>query len=110
MSSATDEKQADKARSALVSDIQELKKAGQQIAHKVDGALPWVIGGAVGLLAIATVIALKPKRRSFGPARPSVLGTAARAAALSAIGIWARHLATRAVDRVVPEQGARRSY
>jgi len=106
MSSASDSLQADEARSALISDIQDLKQAGHRISHEVNSALPWIVGGALGLLAITSAIALKPKRRSFGPSRPSLIGRAARAAALSAIGLLARRLALRAADRALPATSA----
>jgi hypothetical protein len=101
MSNASEVKQADQARQALISDIQELKGTGQQVVSRAKSALPWVIGGAVGVLAIG-VIALQPPRRSFR-ARPSFLGKAVRAAALSAVGILTRHLLTRALNKALPE-------
>jgi hypothetical protein len=100
MSNASDVKEADQARTALISDIQELKGTGRQVVSQARSALPWVIGGAVGVLAI--VIALKPPRRSF-EAQPSLLGKAVRAAALSAVGILTRHLLTRALNKALPE-------
>jgi hypothetical protein len=101
MSNASEVKEADQARQALISDIQELKGTGQQVVSRAKSALPWVIAGAVGVVAIG-VIALKPPSRSFR-ARPSLLGKALRAAALSAAGIVARHLITRALNKALPE-------
>ncbi len=103
MSTAQDKQVADDARSALVSDIHELKDAGQAVVSQAQAKLPWVIGGVVGAIAIGSIAyALTPKRRSLPARRPTLLGKAVRAAALSAIGIVARRLVTRAVDKALP--------
>jgi len=97
------EKQADEARSALVSDIEELKKSGKEALGEASAALPWMVGGGLAVIAIATAIAMRPARRSFGAPPRSLLGQALRAAALSAVGLLARRLASQALDKVLPE-------
>ena len=107
MSTAADEakveqKKADEARSALVSDIQELRKAGDRAVATVGSRLPWVIGGAaVGVLLLGVSVAvLKSRRRSaFQAGARGWLSTAARAAAVSAASILARRLAERALSQ-----------
>ncbi|HYQ30552.1 MAG TPA: hypothetical protein VER04_25150 [Polyangiaceae bacterium] len=100
--SKADQKKADEAREALVSDIQELKKAGDRAVAKVGSGLPWVIGGAaVGLLLMGGAFAvLKSRRRStFEAGARGWLSQAARAAAVSAASILARRLAERALSQ-----------
>ncbi|MES1176017.1 MAG: hypothetical protein ABUL62_16975 [Myxococcales bacterium] len=100
MSTTAEATQADEAKSALITDIKELKGAGQHAVTRAKSALPWVIGGAVGLVVVGA-IAMKPARRSSAP--PSLLGKLVRAAALSALSILARRLMSRAVDKALPE-------
>ena len=104
MSAASDEKKADEARSALVKDIQDLKGAGEEIVGKATRTLPWVIGGAVGLIIIGVLATSRPAHRVFRPARRSLLGKATRAIGLAAVGILIRHWATGAVDRALPAE------
>lgn len=105
MSTATKEDKVDEARDALVGDIEQLKSAGKEALAKGESKLPWVIGGAVGLLlAVISVAAIRPKPRSvFSPRRPSIPGKLLRTAALSAAGIVARRYVQRVVDRALPE-------
>lgn len=99
-----EEEKADSARSALISDIRDLQDAGKRTASQLGGKLPWVIAGGIGLVAFGVVLAAKPKRRASNTAQRSLLGKAARTAALAAVGILARRLATRALDKALPER------
>jgi hypothetical protein len=104
MSAANDEKKADQARSALLKDIHDLKGAGEKIVSKATSTLPWVIGGAVGLIAVGMLATLKPAHRAFGPPRRSLLGKATRAIGLAAVGMLTRRWVAGAVNKVLPEE------
>ena len=104
MSAANDEKRADEARSALVNDLQDLKDAGEKIVGKATSTLPWVVGGAVGLLAIGVLATWKPAHRALEPPRRSLVGKATRAIALAAVGILIRRWVSGAVDRALPAE------
>ena len=104
MSTASNEKQADEARAALVSDIHELKAVGNAAVAKVRSKVPWIVGGACALALLAVVAAVaKPRRRSFEKPQRPLLRTAVRAAALLATNLLAKRYVERAVNRFVPE-------
>ena len=105
MSNATTEERVDEARDALVDDVQELKAAGTSALADGKSRLPWLIGGAAGLVVAGLgVRAMKPRRRElFATERPSLFGKAIRAAALAVTGILARRYIQRVVDRALPE-------
>jgi hypothetical protein len=99
------EKSANEARSALVSDMQELRKAGHRVVARVGSRLPWVIGGAaVGLVLAGVAVALlRSKRRSaFEAGVPGWLPQAARATAVSVGSILARRLVERVRSKKLP--------
>jgi|SRR6188768_4181147 len=106
MSTAADEakieqKKADDARAALVSDIQELRKAGDRVVAKVGSRLPWVIGGAAAgllLFGVAVAVAKSRRRPAFGAGAPGWLQQATRAAGIAAVSILARRLTERAIS------------
>lgn len=105
-----EEKQADDARSALISDIRELKDEGQAVVKKVNSSLPWIAGSALGVVAIGVVIAaaVKPRPTLFASApRPTLLGKLVRAATLAAIGYGTRRLVVKALDKALPERQPR---
>ncbi|HEX3850604.1 MAG TPA: hypothetical protein VHW01_06530 [Polyangiaceae bacterium] len=104
MSAANEEKKVDEARSALVSDIRDLKRAGQEITGKAASMARWIAMGAVGLLAIGVLISRKPRRRLLGPPPLTLLEGAARAIALSAVRISTRSVVSRAVNKALPER------
>ena len=108
MSDAAEEKRADEARAALLSDIRELKEEGSAAVEKVESNLPWLAGGAVGVVAlgVAIAVAAKPRRSAFAAsrARPSLAGKLLRAAALAAIGYGTRRVVVSALDKVLPER------
>jgi hypothetical protein len=103
MSTTSNEKQADEARAALVSDIHELKAVGVAAVAKVRSKVPWIVGGACGLALLAVLVAVaKPRRRSFEKPQRPLLGPAVRAAALLATNLLAKRYVERAVDRIAP--------
>lgn len=105
MSTTEDTTRADRARSALASDIRELKEGGRQAVTRAESKLPLVIGGIVAVIAIGGVVrALQPKRRQLLPPPSSFVGKAARSAALSIVALLVRRSVTRAIDRALPEQ------
>ncbi len=108
MNTAAKDDRVDEARDALVSDIEELKSAGASSLATVESKLPWVAGGAVGLLVVGLGIRVMrpPRRELFVDQRPSFLRKAIRAAALAATGILVRRYVQRLVDRALPEAEA----
>jgi len=104
MSTAGNEKQANEARAALVSDIHELKAVGHAAVAKVRSKVPWIVGGACALALLVGVVAVaKPRRRSYEKPQRPVLGTAVRAAALLATNLLAKRYVERALNRIAPE-------
>ena len=65
MSKVQDEHSADVARAALIDDIQAIQEVGRQLSAKAKSKLPWLVGGALGLLAVGVVFAVVsgPRRR-----------------------------------------------
>jgi len=107
MSASVEARQAAAARSALVSDIQDLKAAGTETVAQAKAKVPWLVGGVVVAVALGIGISVASRPRShhlFQPRR-SLLGKALRGAALSAIGLAVRHYAQQAIDKALPEPG-----
>src|SRR3954469_8926449 len=90
-------KQADEARSALLSDIQEIRKVGHEAVAKVETRLPWAIGGAVGLVLVGIAVAVVRSRRrsAFVEGERAWARKAVRAAAVSAASLLGRRLLER---------------
>ena len=100
-----EEAKADEARSALVSDIQEIRKVGGELVAKVESKVPWVLGAAAGLALLGVVVAVvKSRHRSARePGTRGWLAKALRAAAVSAGSVAARRIVQRALDRPAPK-------
>ena len=109
MNQVSAEQRADAARAALQSDIQEIKEVSHALTRKFASKTPWLIGGAVAVVAVGVALALRPGRSvvSFGRPRRSLLGRAVRAAALSALGVVTRRLVLRTLNETLPEPNAK---
>jgi len=105
--STAEEAQADEARAAVTSDIQEIKAVGAVAAAEARAKLPWILGAASGLVAIGILITARSRKRAFGARRRTLLGSALRAAALSGVGLATRRWIERVVDRALPEPQSR---
>jgi len=104
MNTISDEQQVSAARTALVSDIQEIKAAGKGAVARVRSKMPWIVGSACGLVLLGVVVAVaKERRHSFEKPRRPLIRTAVRAAALLATNALVKRYMERVVNRIAPK-------